>query len=105
MFGTNITAAAPGSAQGMHLVVSDIDNVRENLLRRDIAVSYPFHDVGGIFHHSKWKGHHGWTESRSQELRVLNYLRRPRQQRLDGAGDYGPPPWNQGRHAFCRSAL
>ncbi|MGO6667898.1 VOC family protein [Rhizobium ruizarguesonis] len=56
MFGTNITAAAPGSAQGMHLVVSNIDNVREDLLRRGIAVSDPFHDVGGIFHHSNGKG-------------------------------------------------
>ncbi|MGO7770726.1 glyoxalase, partial [Rhizobium ruizarguesonis] len=52
----NITAAAPGSAQGMHLVVSNIDNVREDLLRRGIAVSDPFHEVGGILHHSNGKG-------------------------------------------------
>lgn len=56
MFGQNITAAAPGSAQGMHLVVSDILAARDDLIRRGVKVSEPFHDVGGIFHHSNGKG-------------------------------------------------
>jgi predicted enzyme related to lactoylglutathione lyase len=56
MFGTNITTAAPGSAQGMHLVVSDILAARDDLLRRGVMVSDPFHDVGGIFHHSNGEG-------------------------------------------------
>lgn len=55
MFGRNITAAAPGSAQGMHLVVSDILTARDDLIRRGVQVSEPFHDVGGIFHHSNGK--------------------------------------------------
>ncbi|WP_245503860.1 VOC family protein [Rhizobium laguerreae] len=52
MFGENITTAAPGSAQGMHLVVPDVLAARDDLVRRGVKVSEPFHDVGGIFHHS-----------------------------------------------------
>jgi len=52
IFGKNITAAAPGSAQGLYLVVSDIEAVRRELLRRGIAISEPFHDTGGVFHHA-----------------------------------------------------
>src|SRR5260370_40942392 len=33
IFGKNITAAAPGSAQGLYLIVSDIEAVRNELLR------------------------------------------------------------------------
>jgi catechol 2,3-dioxygenase-like lactoylglutathione lyase family enzyme len=56
MFGKNITVATPGSAQGMHLVVSDVIAARDDLVRRGVKVSEPFHDVGGIFHHSNGKG-------------------------------------------------
>lgn len=52
IFGKNVTNAAPGSAKGLHLIVSDIQATREDLLRRGIAVSEPFHDAGGIFHHA-----------------------------------------------------
>ncbi|MFM0351811.1 VOC family protein, partial [Paraburkholderia sp. RL17-347-BIC-D] len=44
MFGTNVTAAAPGSVQALHLVVSDIVAARNELLRRGIEISEPFHD-------------------------------------------------------------
>src|SRR5713101_6159643 len=52
IFGKNVTAAAPGSAQGMLLVVSDIEAARDQLLRRGIEVSELFHDAGGVFHHA-----------------------------------------------------
>jgi catechol 2,3-dioxygenase-like lactoylglutathione lyase family enzyme len=52
VFGKNVTAAAPGSAQGMLLVVSDIEAARDQLLRRGIEVSELFHDAGGVFHHA-----------------------------------------------------
>ncbi|MFM0351362.1 VOC family protein, partial [Paraburkholderia sp. RL17-347-BIC-D] len=55
MFGTNVTAAAPGSAQALHLVVSDIVAARNELLRRGIEISEPFHDTGGVFHHADAK--------------------------------------------------
>jgi catechol 2,3-dioxygenase-like lactoylglutathione lyase family enzyme len=43
IFGKNITAAAPGSAQGLYLIVSDIDAARVELLARGIEVSEVFH--------------------------------------------------------------
>ena len=39
IFGKNVTPAAPGSAQGLYLVVSDINAARKELLDRGIAVS------------------------------------------------------------------
>src|SRR3979411_2180616 len=35
IFGKNVTAAAPGSAQGLYLIVSDIKPTPERLIRRD----------------------------------------------------------------------
>jgi predicted enzyme related to lactoylglutathione lyase len=43
IFGTNVTAAAPGSARGLYLVVSDIEVARKELLSRGVKVSEPFH--------------------------------------------------------------
>jgi catechol 2,3-dioxygenase-like lactoylglutathione lyase family enzyme len=43
IFGKNVTAAAPGSAEGLYLIVSDVEEARENLLRRGVAVSEVFH--------------------------------------------------------------
>jgi catechol 2,3-dioxygenase-like lactoylglutathione lyase family enzyme len=42
-FGTNITSAAPGSAQGLYLVVSDIDATRDELAAHGINISEVFH--------------------------------------------------------------
>ena len=46
IFGTDATAAAPGSAQGLYLVVSDIEAARQELLDRGVAVSEVFHSAG-----------------------------------------------------------
>jgi catechol 2,3-dioxygenase-like lactoylglutathione lyase family enzyme len=42
-FGSNITSAAPGSAQGMYLVVSDIEAARAALVAHGAEVSEVFH--------------------------------------------------------------
>jgi catechol 2,3-dioxygenase-like lactoylglutathione lyase family enzyme len=42
-FGTNITSAAPGSAQGLYLIVSDIEAAREGLVASGVKVSEVFH--------------------------------------------------------------
>jgi catechol 2,3-dioxygenase-like lactoylglutathione lyase family enzyme len=55
IFGNNVTEAAPGSAQGLHLIVSDIQAARDQLLRRGVEIGEPFHDEGGIFHHASGK--------------------------------------------------
>ncbi|MFP3547133.1 glyoxalase [Rhizobium sp. SIMBA_035] len=56
MFGHNITAAPAGSSRGLHLVVSDLPAARADLTLRGVNPSEPFHDVGGIFHHSNGVG-------------------------------------------------
>ena len=42
-FGTNITSAAPGSAQGTYLIVSGIEAAREELVALGVHVSEVFH--------------------------------------------------------------
>jgi catechol 2,3-dioxygenase-like lactoylglutathione lyase family enzyme len=42
-FGTKVTPAAPGSAQSLYLVVSDIAAAREQLVARGVNVSELFH--------------------------------------------------------------
>ena len=42
-FGTDITAAAPGTAEGLYLIVSDIDAARKELLAAGAEVSEVFH--------------------------------------------------------------
>ncbi len=49
IFGTNVTAAAPGSAQGLYLIVSDIQAARKALLDLGVKVSEVFHDGGGVY--------------------------------------------------------
>lgn len=51
IFGKSVTLAAPGSAKGLHLIVSDVQAARDELHRRGVEISEPFHDAGGIFHH------------------------------------------------------
>jgi len=49
IFGKNVTAAAPGSAQGLYLIVSDIEAARGELLGRGVKISEVFHDAGGVY--------------------------------------------------------
>jgi catechol 2,3-dioxygenase-like lactoylglutathione lyase family enzyme len=46
IFGRNVTPAAPGSAQGLYLIVSDIQAARKNLLDRGVQISEVFHSAG-----------------------------------------------------------
>jgi catechol 2,3-dioxygenase-like lactoylglutathione lyase family enzyme len=56
IFGTGLTAAAPGSLDGLQLSVYDIDATRADLIARGVDVSELFHDVTGIFHHAGSEG-------------------------------------------------
>jgi len=51
-FGTDLTAAEPGSASGLYLVVSDLDAARAELTAHGAEVSDVFHEseLGGRFH-------------------------------------------------------
>ena len=52
IFGTGLTSAEPGSAQGVQLSVSGIDAARAELAGHGAPVSEVFHDAGGVFHHA-----------------------------------------------------
>jgi catechol 2,3-dioxygenase-like lactoylglutathione lyase family enzyme len=52
IFGAGITTAAPGSADGLYLVVADIEAARAELIGHGAQVSDVFHDAGGVFHHA-----------------------------------------------------
>ena len=49
IFGKNVTGAAPGSAQGLYLIVSDIAAARDELLGRGVEVSEVFHDQANVY--------------------------------------------------------
>jgi catechol 2,3-dioxygenase-like lactoylglutathione lyase family enzyme len=56
IFGTGVTSQAPGSAQGLHLIVSDIAAAHDELVNAGAEVSEVFHDAGGVFHHAGTEG-------------------------------------------------
>ena len=49
IFGRNVTGAAPGSAQGLYLIVDDIEAARKNLLRRGVEVGEVFHGANDVY--------------------------------------------------------
>jgi catechol 2,3-dioxygenase-like lactoylglutathione lyase family enzyme len=49
IFGKNVTAASPGSAQGLYLIVSDIEAARKELVADGVDASEVFHDAGGVY--------------------------------------------------------
>ncbi|WP_329034351.1 VOC family protein [Streptomyces sp. NBC_00178] len=51
IFGEGLTTAAPGSSQGLYLVVTDIVESRTELVDRGIDVSEVFHDAKGLYFH------------------------------------------------------
>jgi len=66
IFGTGVTSAAPGSADGLQQVVDDIEAARAGLASRDVEVSEVFHDAGGVFHHAGTTGRVPGSASDSQ---------------------------------------
>ena len=50
IIGTGLTTAAPGSAHGLHLIVSDIEAARADIAARGVDISDVFHE-DGVFHH------------------------------------------------------
>jgi catechol 2,3-dioxygenase-like lactoylglutathione lyase family enzyme len=52
IFGTAVASQAPGTAQGLHLIVDDIEAAHEGLKRLGAQPGDVFHDAGGVFHHA-----------------------------------------------------
>ena len=49
ILGKNVTAAAPGSAQGLYLIVSDIEAARKELVDRGVEISEVFHGAADVY--------------------------------------------------------
>ena len=49
ILGKNVTAAAPGSAQGLYLIVSDIEAARKELVDRGVEISGVFHGAADVY--------------------------------------------------------
>jgi catechol 2,3-dioxygenase-like lactoylglutathione lyase family enzyme len=49
IFGRNVTSAAPGSAQGLYLIVSDIAAARDELLGRGVEIGEVFHGAANVY--------------------------------------------------------
>jgi predicted enzyme related to lactoylglutathione lyase len=56
IIGKGISSAAPGSVQGLHLVVYDIEEARADIAARGVDVSEVFHDAAGVFHRPGTEG-------------------------------------------------
>src|SRR6185295_12581891 len=56
IFGSGVASAVPGSVQGLHLIVVDVEAARAELVGRGVEVSEVFHDVGGVFHRAGVEG-------------------------------------------------
>jgi catechol 2,3-dioxygenase-like lactoylglutathione lyase family enzyme len=52
IFGSGVTAAAPGSVEQLLLIVTDVRAARAEIAGHGIAISEVFHDEGGVFHHA-----------------------------------------------------
>jgi hypothetical protein len=73
IIGNGITSAGPGSVQGLHLVVVDIEATRAELVGRGVDVGEVFHDVGGVFHHV---GAEGWATGPDRNVATMARLPR-----------------------------
>ena len=93
IFGKNVTAAAPGSAQGLYLIVSDIAAARDELLasrrrgqrgvpRRRRRVCRPGRAL------PVWAPPGQRSGSRASQLPLVRLIQRSGRQRLAAAGDH-----------------
>src|SRR5690606_17828729 len=53
IFGVGLTDATPGSARGLHVIVEDLAEAREELAARGAEITPVWHDRDGVFH---WSG-------------------------------------------------
>ena len=97
IFGKNVTDAAPGSSQGLYLIVSDIAAARDELLAHGVNATGVFHDAAGVCRHGPAlpvrAAPRQRSGSRASQLPLVPLLQRPRRQRLATAGDHHALAW------------
>ncbi len=87
-FGTNMTSAAPGSARGLYLIVSDIEAARDELDALGAGPSEVFHAAapGAQFQPDGTSDRVSGPAPDHRQLLLLRHVQRPGRQRLAAAG-------------------
>ena len=88
IFGKNVATAAPGSAKGLHLIVSDIRAACDQLLRRGIGASEPYHDAGGNLSSCQCGQLGERPEPATEKVCLLRRVQRSGWQRLGAPGGH-----------------
>ena len=83
-FGTGVTSAAPGSAQGLYLVVSDIEAARAELVGRGVDASEVFHAGPG---ESRPTSERSSPDPQRRHLRLVRHVQRSGRQPVAAPGD------------------
>ena len=92
-FGTKITSAAPGSAKGLYLIVSDISAAHDEIASRGIIDQrgVPLRDAWCSVPARQQGRSRQRTSSQSRHLQLLRHIQRPRWQHLAPAGSHNAP--------------
>jgi len=77
IFGKGVTSAAPGSTQGLMLIVSDIEAARAELVAHGVDVSDVFHDAGDVFPRAGGKGRAPGPDPQGRSYRTWASFRDP----------------------------
>jgi catechol 2,3-dioxygenase-like lactoylglutathione lyase family enzyme len=70
IFGRGVTTAAPGSTQGLILVVPDIEAARADLIGHGVEVSEVFHDALGVFPRAGGRGRASGPDPKGRSYRT-----------------------------------
>ena len=93
-FGTKITSAAPGSAEGLYLIVSDMEAARDELLARaPRSARSSTRPAPAASSRPTPSDRRARAGRRSRELQLVRHVQRPRRQPLAAPG---------GHHAAAR---
>jgi catechol 2,3-dioxygenase-like lactoylglutathione lyase family enzyme len=102
IFGKNVTAAAPGSAQGLYLIVSDIGAARDEMMSRGVEISEVFHDADGAYAGTNepylfGRRRVGGLDPGASQLPLVRLVPRSGRQRLAVPGDHREIARTRGR--------
>ena len=92
-FGSKITSATPGSAQGIYLIVTDVQAARDELASHGVDVSDVFHpEITGrpVPNRRQERSRHR-AGTGSRQLQLLRHVQRPGRQRLAAPRDHHTP--------------
>ena len=99
IFGKGVTRAVPGSAQGLYLIVSDVEAARDELNRRGVEVSDVFHGASGVYAPSYTRldlfASYDVTDRASLQLNVKNATDEEYIMRTNGVHHADPAPTSQ----------